>query len=162
VVRAAKLGLPMALAIIGGEPIRFKPFIDLYWNTARAAGHDLSQLAVSINSHGYIADTAQQALDESFPSVAAVMNNIGRERGWSPMSKAQYAASSHLRGHLALGEPEAVAEKIIDQQQNMGHDCYMLQLSVGTLPHQQLMHAIELYGTKVAPMVRAEVGKQLV
>jgi probable LLM family oxidoreductase len=160
VVRAAKLGLPMALAIIGGEPIRFKPFIDLYWNTARAAGHDLSQLAVSVNSHGYIADTAQQALDESFPSVAAVMNKLGRERGWSPMTKTQYAASSHLRGHLALGEPEAVAEKIIYQQQNMDHNRFMLQLSVGTLPHKQLMHAIELYGTKVAPVVRTEVEKQ--
>jgi probable LLM family oxidoreductase len=160
VVRAAKLGLPMALAIIGGEPIRFKPFIDLYWNTARAAGHDLSQLAVSINSHGYIADTSQQALDESFPSVSAVMNKIGRERGWSPMSKTQYEASSKLRGHLALGEPEAVAEKIIYQQQNLGHDRFMLQLSVGTLPHKQIMHAIELYGTKVAPAVRAEVEKR--
>ena len=77
------------------------------------------------------------------------------------MSKAQYAASSHLRGHLALGEPEAVAEKIIDQQQNMGHNRYMLQLSVGTLPHKQLMHAIELYGTKVAPMVRAEISRSV-
>ncbi len=159
VIRAATLGLPMALAIIGGEPIRFKPLIDLYWNTARAAGHDLSQLAVSVNSHGFIADTTQKALDQSFPSVAMIMNKIGRERGWSPLTKAQYDASSQLRGHLAVGNPEAVAEKIIYQQQIMGHNRYMLQLSVGTLPHKDLMHAIELYGTKVAPMVRQEIGQ---
>ena len=160
VVRAAMLGLPLALAIIGGEPVRFKPLIDLYWKVAAQAGHDLTQLEVSINSHGFIADTSQQAADQSFPAVAAAMGKIGRERGWPPMTRNQYDASSGLRGHLAVGDPTAVAEKILYQHEALGHSRYMLQLSVGTLPHQQVMHAIELYGTKVAPMVRAEVARR--
>jgi probable LLM family oxidoreductase len=162
VVRAAVLGLPLALAIIGGEPVRFKPLIDLYWKVAAQAGHDLSNLEVSINSHGFIADTRQEAVDQSFPSVAAVMGKIGKERGWPPMTRNQYDASSGLRGHLAVGDPEAVAEKILYQQEALGHSRYMLQLSVGTLPHRQVMHAIELYGTKVAPVVRAEVERRKV
>jgi probable LLM family oxidoreductase len=161
VVRAATLGLPLALAIIGGEPVRFKPLIDLYWKVAAQAGHDLSTLEVSINSHGFIADTHQQAADQSFPAVAAVMGKIGKERGWPPMTRNQYDASSSLRGHLAVGDPIAVAEKILYQHEALGHSRYMLQLSVGTLPHQQVMHAIELYGTKVAPMVRAEVERRV-
>ena len=161
VVRAAMLGLPLALAIIGGEPVRFKPLIDLYWKVAAQAEHDLTQLEVSINSHGFIADTSQQAADQSFPAVAAVMGKIGRERGWPPMTRNQYDASSGLRGHLAVGDSEAVAEKILHQHAALGHSRYMLQLSVGTLPHQQVMHAIELYGTKVAPMVRAEVERRV-
>jgi probable LLM family oxidoreductase len=161
VVRAAMLGLPLALAIIGGEPVRFKPLIDLYWKVAAQAGHDLSTLEVSINSHGFIADTTQTALEQSFPSVAAVMGKIGKERGWPPMTRNQYDASSSLRGHLAVGDPEAVAEKILYQHEALGHSRYMLQLSVGTLPHQQVMHAIELYGTKVAPMVRSEIARRV-
>ncbi len=161
VVRAATLGLPMALAIIGGEPARFKPLIDLYWQVAAQAGHDLSQLEVSINSHGYLADSLEQAFAESFPSVAAMMNTIGRERGWSPMTRGQYLASSKLKEHLALGDPEAIIEKILYQQQILGHGRYMLQLSVGTLPHAQLMHAIELFGTKVAPVIRSEIAKRV-
>ncbi len=159
--RAAMLGLPLALAIIGGEPVRFKPLIDLYWKVAAQAGHDLSSLEVSINSHGFIADTTQTALEQSFPSVATVMGKIGKERGWPPMTRNQYDASSSLRGHLAVGDPTAVAEKILYQHAALGHSRYMLQLSVGTLPHQQLMHAIELYGTKVAPLVREEIARRV-
>jgi probable LLM family oxidoreductase len=158
VVRAATLGLPMALAIIGGEPARFKPLIDLYWQVAGQAGHDLSQLEVSINSHGYLADTSQQAAAESFPSVASVMNTLGRERGWPPLTRSQYDASSALKGHLAVGDPEAIIEKILFQHQALGHRRYLLQLTVGTLPHKQVMHAIELLGTQVAPTVRREIG----
>jgi probable LLM family oxidoreductase len=161
VVRAASLGLPMALAIIGGEPVRFKPLIELYWDVARQAGHDLSQLEVSINSHGFIADTTPAALEQSFPAVAAVMGKIGRERGWPPMTRGQYDASSGLRGHLAVGDPEAVAEKILYQQAALGHSRFMLQLSVGSLPHAQVMRAIELYGTRVAPIVRQEIGRRM-
>lgn len=160
IVRAARLGLPMALAIIGGAPARFVPLVDLYWETARQAGHDLTQLAVSINGHGYLADTAEQALAESYPSVALVMNNIGRERGWPPLSRQQYAASAALRGHLALGAADEVAAKILYQHEVFGHQRHLLQLSVGTLPHHQLMHAIELLGTKVAPVVRQEVARR--
>jgi probable LLM family oxidoreductase len=161
VVRAGTLGLPMALAIIGGEPARFAPLVNLYWDAVRHAGHDPAKLTISINSHGYIADESRQASDESYPSVAAVMNKIGRERGWPPMSRAQYEASRVLRGHLAVGNPQEVAEKILYQHAIFKHQRHLLQLSVGTLPHAQLMHAIELLGTKVAPMVRQEVTRRV-
>lgn len=155
--RAGALGLPMALAIIGGEPERFAPLVDLYREAARRAGHDPARLPVSINSHGYLADDAQQAADESFPSVAAVMNRIGRERGWPPLTREHYDASASLRGHLAVGSPQDVVEKILFQHQIFGHRRFLLQLSVGTLPHDKVMHAIELLGTEVAPVVRKEI-----
>lgn len=158
VMRAARLGLPMALAIIGGEPERFAPYAQLYRDTAQQAGHDPATLPLSINSHGFIADSAQQAIDDSFPSVAAVMNKIGLERGWPPMTKTQYEASRHLRGHLALGTPADVAEKILFQHEIFRHQRYLLQLTVGTMPHKKVMRAIELFGTEVAPVVRKEIA----
>ncbi len=157
VVRAGTLGLPMALAIIGGEPERFAPLVRLYREAARRAGHDPAHLPLSINSHGYLADDGQKAVDESFPSVAAVMNKIGRERGWSPLTRAQYEASRALRGHLAVGNPAEVAEKILFQHDVFRHQRYLLQLSVGTMPHAKVMRAIELLGTEVAPVVRREI-----
>lgn len=156
-MRAGALGLPMALAIIGGEPERFAPLVDLYREAARRAGHDPARLPVSINSHGYLADDAQQAADESFPSVAAVMNRIGQERGWPPLTREHYDASASLRGHLAVGSPQDVVEKILFQHQSFGHQRFLLQLSVGTLPHDKVMHAIKLLGTEVAPVVRKEI-----
>ena len=159
-VRAGTLGLPMAIAIIGGLPERFAPLIDLYRRAARQAGHDPSKLSVSINSHGFLAEDSQQAVDESFPSVAAVMNKIGRERGWPPMSKQQYEASRTLRGALAVGNPQEVAEKILFQHDIFGHQRFLLQLSVGTMPHDKVMRAIELLGTEVAPVVRKEVARR--
>jgi probable LLM family oxidoreductase len=160
VVRASTLGLPMALAIIGGEPERFTPFVELYREAARRAGHDPSQLPLSINSHGYLADNAQRAADESFPSVAAVMNKIGRERGWPAMTREQYDAARSLRGHLVVGSPQEVAEKILFQHELFGHQRHLLQLTVGTLPHDKVMRAIELLGTEVAPVVRKEIGRR--
>jgi probable LLM family oxidoreductase len=157
VLRAASLGLPMALAIIGGMPERFLPFVELYREAARRADHDPSRLAVSINSHGYLADGSRQAADESFPAVAAVMNKIGRERGWPPLTRQQYEASRSLRGHLAVGSAEEVAEKILFQHEIFGHQRYLLQLTVGTLPHDKVMRAIELLGSEVAPVVRREI-----
>ena len=156
-IRAGTLGLPMALAIIGGEPERFAPLVALYREAGRRAGHDPTRLALSINSHGYLAEGSQQASDESFPSVAAVMNKIGRERGWPPLTRRQYEASRSLRGHLAVGSPQEVAEKILFQHRIFGHQRYLLQLSVGTLPHDKVMRAIELLGTEVAPVVRKEI-----
>jgi probable LLM family oxidoreductase len=161
VVRAGTLGLPLALAIIGGMPERFAPLVDLYYRAAQHAGHDPSQLQVSINSHGFIADTARQAIDESFPSVQMVMNRIGRERGWPPMTKEQYEASAGLRGANFVGSPGQIIEKILFQHEIFGHQRLMIQLSVGTMPHYQVMHAIELLGTKVAPVVRAEIASRV-
>ena len=160
VVRAAGLGLPMALAIIGGQPEQFAPMVDLYWRAADHYGQDRARLRLSVNSHGHIADTARQAVDEAYPPFAQVMNKIGRERGWPAMSRQQFEASCALRGANFVGSPEEIVEKILFQHEIFNHDRFLLQLSVGTMPHAQVMHAIELLGTKVAPVVRAEVARR--
>ena len=159
-VRAGTLGLPMALAIIGGEPARFAPFVELYREAGRRAGHPPSRLKLSVNSHGYLADTARQAVAESFPAAEVLMNRIGRERGWPPLTRRQYEASRSLEGHLMVGDPEEVAQKILYQHDLFGHERVLLQLSVGTMPHDQVMRAIELFGTRVAPVVRDEVARR--
>ena len=145
----------MALAIIGGQPARFTPITDLHRRAAEDAGH--APPALSINSHGYIADTSQQAADEAFGPFATMMDRIGRERGWSPMSRAQFEASRTLHGASLVGSPQEVTEKILHQHSLFGHQRFLIQFSVGTMPHAQVMRSIELYGTKVAPAVRAEL-----
>ncbi len=157
VVRAATLGLPMALAIIGGIPEQFAGLVDLYNRAVAQAGHDRSKLALSINSHGFIADDAQEARDVAFPPFAQVMNKIGQERGWPPMSRQQFDASTTLRGANFVGSPDEIIEKILYQHELFNHDRFLLQMSVGTMPHDKMMHAIELLGTKVAPVVRKEI-----
>jgi alkanesulfonate monooxygenase SsuD/methylene tetrahydromethanopterin reductase-like flavin-dependent oxidoreductase (luciferase family) len=154
VARAAQLGLPMALAIIGGQPERFAPFVQLYRQVAREAGHDPSTTRVSINSHGYIADTSQQAAEEHYPSMQALMSRIGRERGWPPMTRAQFEADRGPRGHLLLGSPQEVIDKMLFEHSVFSYDRFLIQFSVGTIPHDRMMHCIELFGTKVAPAVR--------
>ena len=155
-VRAGTLGLPLALGIIGGQPERFAPFADLHRQAAREAGHDIPDL--SINSHGYIAPSSQQASDEAFPPFAATMDRIGRERGWPPMSRAAFEASRTLRGANFVGTPQDIVDKILFQHQIFGHQRFLLQFSVGTLPHEQVMRSIELFGTEVAPVIRREIG----
>ncbi len=151
--RAGTLGLPMALAIIGGMPERFAPFVDLYRDAARQAGHDPVP-SVSINSHGYIAETSQEALDDSYPYSAAMMNRIGRERGWPPMTREQYDAAASLRGANFVGSPQQTIEKILFQHEIFDHDRFLVQFTVGTMPHAKTMRSIELLGTEVAPAVR--------
>lgn len=158
VVRAGTLGLPMALAIIGGMPERFAPLIELYREAARRAGHDPAQLPLSINSHGFIADDSKEAADLSFAASSTLMNRIGRERGWLPMSRTQYEAAATLRGANFVGNPDQVIEKILFQHEIFQHQRFLIQLSVGTMPHAKLMRAIELLGTKVAPVVREEIA----
>ncbi|MCB0015519.1 MAG: LLM class flavin-dependent oxidoreductase [Anaerolineales bacterium] len=160
VVRAAALELPLALAIIGGYPEQFAPLVELYRQAATQAGHNPAQLAVSVNSHGFIADDRQQALDAAFPYFEQTMNKIGRERGWPPMTRAQYDASAVLRGANFIGTPDNIIEKILWQHDIFGHQRFLLMMGVGTMPHQQVMHAIELYGTKVAPVVRTEIARR--
>jgi len=157
-VRAGKYGLPMAIAIIGGLPERFKYFADLYRNTAKKFGHNETKL--SINSHGFIAETSQEAIEVSFPAVKFQMDKIGRERGWPPMTKEQYVFSSTLRGANFVGSPQQIIEKILFRYEIFKHDRFLLQLSVGTLPHNKILKAIELFGDKVAPVVRKEIAKQ--
>jgi probable LLM family oxidoreductase len=161
VVRAASRGLPMALAIIGGMPERFAPFAQLYRQAVAQYNYDPTALPISINSHGFIADGKRQAIDESFPTVQVMMNKIGRERGWSPMRKEQYEASAELRGANFVGSPDDVIEKILFQHSIFNHQRFLLQLSVGTMPHDKVMHAIELLGTKVAPVVREEIARRV-
>ena len=155
-VRAGMLGLPMALAIIGGLPERFTPFAELHRRAAAEAGREPPRL--SINSHGYIADTAQQALDESFPYVSAAMNKIGRERGWPPMVRADYDAAASQRGSNFVGTPEQVVEKILFQHEIFGHDRFLIQFTIGGIPHDGILRSIELLGREVAPAVRAALG----
>ncbi|HSJ94472.1 MAG TPA: LLM class flavin-dependent oxidoreductase [Gaiellaceae bacterium] len=152
-VRAGMLALPMALAIIGGLPERFAPFAELHRRAAREAGHDPVP-ALSINSHGYIADTPEQALDGSFPYVSAAMNRIGRERGWPPLDRADYDAAATLRGANFVGSPEQVVEKILFQHELFGHDRFLLQFTIGGIPHEGVLRSIELLGREVAPAVR--------
>ena len=158
VIRAAVLGLPMALAIIGGQPDRFVPFVQLYRDAATEAGHDPSTLALSINSHGYIADTSQQAADESYKPFIDTMNHIGRERGWAPMGRAEFEAQRARHGALVVGSPQKVIDKIMYEYELFGHQRFLLQFTVGSIPHSKIMRCIELYGTKVAPVIRKELG----
>ncbi|MDQ4044278.1 MAG: LLM class flavin-dependent oxidoreductase [Chloroflexota bacterium] len=160
VVRAAVLGLPMALAIIGGEPERFVPFAELYREAARKSGYDPTGLPLSINSHGYVADSMEQAIEEAFPAHKLMMDRIGRERGWPPMTREQFEAGAAPRGHLVMGSPEDVAAKILQQHEWFGHQRFLLQISVGSMPHERVLRAIELFGTKVAPIVREEVTRR--
>jgi probable LLM family oxidoreductase len=158
VVRAAVHGLPMALAIIGGQPERFAPLVDLFRDTAQEAGYE--GLPVSINSHTYVAESSQQAADEFFGPYAGMMTRIGRERGWTPMTRPQYEALRSPRGALLVGSPEEVAEKVLFQHELFGHERFMAQISVGNLAHARAMRAIELLGTEVAPRVREEVARR--
>jgi probable LLM family oxidoreductase len=159
VVRAATLGLPMALAIIGGAPERFRPMVDLYREVWARAGHDPSRARVSINSHGFLADDAARAAEIAFPPYFETMGRVGRERGWPPPSRRQFDAEATLRGALFLGSPQQVIDKIMFQHELFRHDRFLLQLTVGPTPHADVMRAIELLGREVAPAVRKELGR---
>jgi probable LLM family oxidoreductase len=158
VVRAASLDLPMALAIIGGDPRRFAPFYELYRETARRAGRDPAKSKLSLNMHGFVAKTTEEAKDTYFAAHTEVMNRIGRERGWPPQGRAHFEASSAPNGNLVIGDPEAVAAKIIDLHSVFKNDRILIQMAIGDLAHADQMKAIELLGGKVAPLVRAAVG----
>jgi len=160
VVRTAVLGLPLAIAIIGGQPENFAPLARLYREAASRAGHDPAGMEIGINSHAYVAKTSRRAGDEYFPTYAAMMNRIGRERGWSPMTRGQFEAGRSPRGALLVGSPEEVAEKILFEHELFGNGRFMAQISVGTLPHERVMRAIELFGTEVAPAVRKEISRR--
>jgi probable LLM family oxidoreductase len=158
VIRAGVLGLPLAIAIIGGQPGRFVPLADLYRRAAREAGHDPSKLELSINSHGFIADSSQDAANQSFPFFAEVMSRIGRERGWPPATRADFEVQRGPTGALLVGSPQEVIDKILYERELFGMTRFLIQFSVGTLPHDQIMRSIELFGTVVAPAVREALG----
>jgi alkanesulfonate monooxygenase SsuD/methylene tetrahydromethanopterin reductase-like flavin-dependent oxidoreductase (luciferase family) len=158
VVRAANYGLPMALAIIGGQPVRFAPFAKLYRDTYERAGHDMSRYQIAVHSHGYIADDSQQAADEYYGPYAYVMSQLGRERGWPPMNRGQFEDMRKPGGALLVGSPQQVIDKILYEHELFGLTRFLLHISVGTLPHARVMRAIELLGTVVAPAVRKAIG----
>ncbi len=157
--RAAMLGLPLALAIIGGEPHRFAPLFNLYRDAARKFGRDPDTLKTSINVHGFVAETSQEAIDTAFPPHSDVMNRIGRERGWgASITRAEFAAAAGPRGANFTGSPAQVVDKILANHEIFGFDRFVLQMAIGVMDHGKLMRAIELYGTRVAPEVRKAVA----
>jgi len=153
IVRAATRGLSVALAIIGGAPERFTALADLFRRTLRESGYDPEQVPLSVHAHGYVSDSDQQAVEEFYGPYAAAMTNLGRERGWGPMTKEQFDWMRSPEGSLVLGDPETVAAKILLFKELLGVDRFELHVSVGTLPHDKVLRSIELLGTKVAPIV---------
>ena len=158
-IRAGTLGLPLMVAIIGGEPHRFRPLIDRYRWAGSRAGHSPEQLKVGVHSLGYVADSSTTAEDEFFPGYARSFTEIGRERGWPPMTRAHFDAQLGPTGALLVGDPETVAEKILRVNESLGGISRLtFQMSVADLPHAKLMRAIELLGTRVAPLVGSALG----
>jgi probable LLM family oxidoreductase len=157
VVRAATLGLPMALAIIGGAPARFVPFAELYRESFRRAGHDPASARLSINSHGFVADSSEAAADAAFPPYLEVMGRLGRERGWSPPTRQRFDGERSSHGALLVGSPQEVIDKMLYEHRLFGYDRFLMQMTVGTMPHERVMRSIELFGRVVAPAVRRAV-----
>jgi len=156
-VRAGEFGLPLAVAIIGGEPRRFRPLIDLYRETGRRAGHSPEKLMVGLHAIGFVGDTTKQAADDFFPGYAYSFTEIGKERGWPPTTRAQFDAVRGPTGALIVGDPERVAEKILYVNEVLGGLTRItFQMGVSTLPHQKMMRSIELLGTRVVPIIKKE------
>jgi probable LLM family oxidoreductase len=156
--RTGRLGLPMALAIIGGAPERFAPFAEIHREAARLAGHDPARLPLSINGHGHIAESSERAAEEYWPGHERSMRKIGLERGWAPPTRAQYDLLRGPRGALLVGDSKTVAEKILFQYEIFRNTRYLIYLM--GMPHRTVMRAIELFGTEVAPLVRAGIAER--
>lgn len=154
VVRAGTLGLPLAIAIIGGMPERFRPFVQLYREAAQQAGHNPATLKVSINSHGFIADTVEHAVSLAYGPYIDTMSRIGRERGWPMPTRQQFDVERSPRGAMLLGSPQEIIDKILFEHELFGMHRMLIQFSVGPMPHKDMLRCIELYGTVVAPAVR--------
>ncbi len=159
-VRAGELGLPLMVAIIGGEPRRFRPLVDLYREAGRQAGHSPEQLKVGVHSLGYVAATTQEAADDFFPGYARAVTDVGKERGWAPVTRAGFDAQRGPQGALLIGHPDEVVEKIIRHSEALGGISRIsFQMNAASLPHAKLMHAIEALGTRVAPALRKEFAR---
>ncbi|MNE16510.1 Luciferase-like monooxygenase [compost metagenome] len=147
------------LAIIGGRPTQFAPLVQLYKKAATQAGHDISKLPVASHSHGFIAEDSELAADTFFPSTQYSMNVLGRERGWGRYDRSSFDAARSFEGALYVGDPETVAQKIIHLRKEVGITRFMLHVPLGTMPHEEVLRAIELLGKEVAPRVREEVAR---
>ena len=153
-VRAGSLGLPLMVAIIGGETHRFRPLIDLYREAGKRAGFAPEQLKVGLHSLGYVAETTERAVEEFYPGYAASMTQVGKERGWPPMTRGRFEAQSGPLGALLVGGPEEVAEKVLRHAEALGGISRLtFQMDSAELPHEKLMRAIELIGEKVKPLI---------
>jgi len=162
-VRAGKLGLPLMVAIIGGETADFSPLVDLYKKSARWYGHSPDQLKVGMHSPGYVATTSKKAVDEFYPGWARAVESISHERGWRPMTRADFDAQAGPEGAMIVGDPDEVAEKIIHHSKALGGlSRVTFQMNAASLPHEKMMQAIELLGSQVAPMVRERVEKETI
>ena len=157
--RAGTLGLPLMVAVIGGETHRFRPLIDMYWEAASRAGHNLDTLEVGLHSIGYVGETTDRAADEFFPGYARQMTRIGKERGWPPTTRTRFDAQRGPLGALVVGGPDEVAEKILRHSESLGGITrFSFQMGVADLSHEQQMRAIELIGSKVIPLVNKEAA----
>jgi probable LLM family oxidoreductase len=152
-VRAGTRGLPVALAIIGGDPARFRVLAELFRRALASAGHDPAAVPLAVHAHGYIGEDSEQAANQYYPSYAVAMSRIGRERGWGPMTRQQFDLMRSPAGSLVLGTAREVADKILLWKEILGIQRFMLHVSVGTLPHDRVLKTIELLGTAVAPLV---------
>ncbi len=158
-VRAGELGLPLMVAIIGGETRRFRPLIDLYREAGRRAGHSPGNLKVGVHSLGYVADSTKEAADDFFPGYARAFTEVGKERGWGPVTRGAFDIQRGAHGALLVGSPDEVTEKIIRHSEALGGISRItFQMNAASLSHAKLMHAIELLGTRVAPALRAEAA----
>lgn len=160
-VRAGNLNMPLALAIIGGVPEQFVRFVNLYRQSAQQAGHDVAQLQLGINSHVYVSEDSQKAGDEFYASYAGMMNRIGMERGWPPLTRQQFELSRSAKGALLVGSVQQVIDKILYEHELFGNTRFLAQMSMGDVSHDKVLKSIELFGTKVAPEIRKAVGKTL-
>ena len=161
-VRAGLLGLPLMVAIIGGETHRFRPLVDLYREAGRRAGYLPSQLKVGIHSLGYVAENSQEAVDDFYPGYAHTVTEIGKERGWSKMTRASFEAQRGPQGALLVGDPDEVAKKIIRHSKALGGISRItFMMNPASLPHEKLMRATKLIGTNIAPALREVSEKEV-
>lgn len=152
--RAGALGLPLMVAVIGGETHRFRPLVDLYWEAGKRAGFAKDQLKVGLHSLGYIADTTEEAIEDFYPGYARSFTEIGKERGWAPVTRGHFDAQNGLRGALVVGSPEEMAEKILRHSEALGGiSRFTFQMDAASVPHEKLMKAIELIGTRLMPLI---------
>jgi len=160
-VRAGRLGLPLMVAIIGGETRRFRPLIDLYREAGKKAGYPPEKLKVGLHSPGYVAETTEEAADDYFPGFARAVSDIGKERGWGEMTREDFDAQRGPRGSLVIGDPEEVVEKIIRHGKDLGGiSRFTFQMNAASLPHDKLTRAIELIGKRVAPALHKEIVEE--
>ena len=158
VARAGRLGLPLTIAILGGAPAQYVAFTDLYRQTYRDAGHDEAQMQIAINCHFHLAETSRQAAEEFFPPYSKLMNRIGRERGWSPMSRQQFEYLRGPQGPLLVGSASEIIDKLLYQKQLFGNTRFLAQLVIEGISHESVLRSIDLFGKEVAPAVRAALA----